>query len=115
MFGIEDFFGSILNIDGCSLLSVSSDPDSQPAFIAMLSVVGVAIVCFIIYKLLLTRSSGNRAEKNATSSSEGLAENAVNPGEAENAEIVAVITAAIAMAESENSGLKFKVVSFKRI
>ena len=30
-------------------------------------------------------------------------------------EIVAVIAAAIAMAESENSGLKFKVVSFRRI
>ena len=29
-------------------------------------------------------------------------------------EIVAVIAAAIAMAESESSGLKFKVVSFKR-
>ena len=29
-------------------------------------------------------------------------------------EIVAVIAAAIAMAESENSGLKFRVVSFKR-
>ena len=30
-------------------------------------------------------------------------------------EIVAVISAAIAMAESENSGLKFKVVSFRRV
>ena len=30
------------------------------------------------------------------------------------AELIAVITAAIAMAESENSGLKFRVVSFKR-
>ncbi len=29
-------------------------------------------------------------------------------------EIVAVIAAAIAMAESENSGLKFRVVSFRR-
>jgi Na+-transporting methylmalonyl-CoA/oxaloacetate decarboxylase gamma subunit len=29
-------------------------------------------------------------------------------------EIVAVIAAAIAMAESESSGVKFKVVSFKR-
>ena len=29
-------------------------------------------------------------------------------------EIIAVIAAAIAMAESENSGVKFKVVSFKR-
>ena len=33
---------------------------------------------------------------------------------AEEGEIVAVIAAAIAMAESESSGLKFKVVSFKR-
>ena len=31
-----------------------------------------------------------------------------------NDEIVAVIAAAIAMAESENNGLKFRVVSFKR-
>ena len=30
-------------------------------------------------------------------------------------EIVAVIAAAIAMAESESNGLKFKVVSFRRI
>ena len=32
----------------------------------------------------------------------------------DNGEIVAVITAAIAAAESENSGLKFRVVSFRR-
>ena len=32
----------------------------------------------------------------------------------ENEEIVAVIAAAIAMAENENSGMKFRVVSFKR-
>ena len=30
-------------------------------------------------------------------------------------EIVAVIAAAIAMAESDNSGMKFRVVSFKRV
>ena len=30
-------------------------------------------------------------------------------------EIIAVIAAAVAMAESENSGAKFKVVSFKRV
>ena len=30
-------------------------------------------------------------------------------------EIVAVIAAAIAMAESESNGLKFRVVSFRRI
>ena len=36
------------------------------------------------------------------------------PAETDDAEIIAVIAAAIAMAESENSGLKFRVVSFKR-
>ena len=38
----------------------------------------------------------------------------VAPTRDKNEEIVAVIAAAIAMAESENPGFKFKVVSFKR-
>ena len=36
------------------------------------------------------------------------------PVQADDSEIVAVIAAAIAMAESEHSGVKFKVVSFNR-
>ena len=38
----------------------------------------------------------------------------VTPAASSNDEIVAVIAAAIAMAESENSGMKFRVVSFRR-
>ena len=115
MFGIGDFFGSILNVHSCSVLSVNGDSDSLPALIAMLSVIGVAIVCFIIYKVILTQGTKKRTDKNAASTLAGVTENAAEPGEAEDAEIVAVIAAAIAMAESENSGLKFRVVSFKRI
>lgn len=34
---------------------------------------------------------------------------------ADESELIAVITAAIAMAESDNSGMNFRVVSFKRV
>ena len=42
-------------------------------------------------------------------------EKTVDVKEEDDKEIIAVIAAAIAMAESDNSGMKFRVVSFKRV
>ena len=42
-------------------------------------------------------------------------EKAVDVKKEDDKEIIAVIAAAIAMAESDNSGMKFRVVSFKRV
>ncbi len=42
-------------------------------------------------------------------------EKAVDVKKEDDKEIIAVIAAAIAMAESDNTGMKFRVVSFKRV
>lgn len=73
---------------------------------------GLLIIKFFI-KLIKGEPLGNRPVKSTsnTESGELISENNVT----NNDEIVAVIAAAIATAESENSGLKFRVVSFKRV
>lgn len=57
------------------------------------------------------------AKKKAAAVAESAAESApetVSEAESDDGEIIAVIAAAVAMAESESNGLKFRVVSFKR-
>jgi len=79
--------------------------------IGMIIVFSVLIIiwgCLVLFKLGLSRKSASNAKTEAP-----LPEPVVVP-QADDGEIIAVIAAAIAMAESESSGLKFRVVSFKR-
>ena len=72
----------------------------------------ILVVAFYIYKTKFANSDKN-IEQNEEVADVVPANNENNTSLDE--EIVAVIAAAIAMAESKSNGLKFRVVSFRRI
>ena len=74
---------------------------------AVLSLIWLALLVF--EKAFTSRP---KEEKKEEITSLPVSETVVE--ESNDEEIVAVIAAAIAMAETENSGMKFRVVSFKR-
>ena len=67
-----------------------------------------------LFKLVFHDIPKKKAEKSAKSveTTEQATQNVVNDA---NEELVAVIAAAIAAAESDNTGIKFKVVSFRKV
>ena len=87
-------------------------------FIGIAAVFAVLIIiwiCLIGLKFLLHDIPAQRkSEKEAKPQAVAPAPVVAAPVKNNDEEIVAVIAAAIAMAESEESGLKFRVVSFKR-
>ena len=81
--------------------------------VGLLTVFGVLIMIWGV--LALFNIFFGKQKKGATAkTSEPAAAAPVAPRAASNDEIIAVIAAAIAMAESESGGAKFRVVSFKR-
>lgn len=83
----------------------------EPMYI-VLAIGMILAVGFYIYKTKFANNSKN-IEQNDEVADVTPKNNVDDNGLDE--EIVAVIAAAIAMAESESSGLKFRVVSFRRI
>ena len=80
--------------------------------VATCAFLGILFVGMIFYKRFigLSNSASNTDE---SENKNGFIEDLTNHDNDE-AEIIAVIAAAIACAEAENPGVKFKVVSFKR-
>ena len=90
------------------LLDTTSD---DTTLLIILAICAIVAICYYIYKNKLSGSSN--VDSNAPST---IIENeSTNASTDNDEEIIAVIAAAIDMAESESSGLKFKVVSFRRI
>ena len=86
--------------------------------IGMLTIFAVLCLlwlCLYLFKLFLhdlpKKKSNSRKAEPVVIIPERVAESTDSDEE----ELVAVITAAIAMAESDYSGMKFRVVSFKRV
>ena len=80
-------------------------------FLGMAIVFSVLIiiwVCLSVFKLYFTKSEAKPQE---TVSAPVVAE---APKASDDSEIIAVIAAAIAAAEADSDGMKFKVVSFRR-
>ena len=116
MFGIENFSEAI----------VKYGPDFDPSQLTDVLLFGGAIVligmvtifavlcllwgCLAIFKLVFNGSS----KKTSKEVVEEVTITPAAPAPSADDEIVAVIAAAIAMAESECSNMKFKVVSFRR-
>lgn len=88
----------------------------QMLLIGMATVFAVLVLlwgCLVVFKIVFHDIGKTRTKAPAASKSVDVVE--TTPVATDNsAEIVAVIAAAIAAAESESSGLKFKVVSFRR-
>ncbi len=117
MFGIEDFSLPIVDFGNFdpSQLGTAALFGGAILLIGMLTVFAVLFilwVCLMVFKYFF-HDMANKENRVATESAPApVAPSAPVYNESE--EIIAVIAAAIAMAESESSGIKFKVVSFKR-
>ena len=119
MFGITDYSKAIVdwaNFDASQVIDALVFGGAI-LLIGMLTVFAVLCLlwlCLAVFKLcfhdLPEKRSGKAPVKEAAAPVEQTTAHA-----ATDAEIVAVIAAAVAMAESESCGAKFKVVSFKRI
>ena len=117
MFGIEDFSQKIVDFSNFDVSQLGSALVFGAAILlmGMLTVFSVLIIlwlCLSVFKLVFHDLPNRKkaAAPVAVTAAAPVAPVVKNDAD----EIVAVIAAAIAMAESEESGLKFKVVSFKR-
>ena len=87
----------------------------QMTLIGLASVFSVLIIILLSIKLLQFTLTGASKEKSTSSvESTVTAETSINKPTDSSEEIIAVIAAAIATAESESGGVKFKVVSFRK-
>ncbi len=86
--------------------------------IGMITVFSVLCLLWLflaVFKLIFHDIPKKRSKKKKLSPVVITPEKVVEARNHDDKEIVAVIAAAIAMAESDNSGMKFRVVSFKRV
>lgn len=117
MFGIEDFTQKIVDFENFD----PSQLKDALLFGGAMLLIGIATVfavlgalwaCLAVFKLVFHDLPSRKRSKPEKVVTETVKETVIAaPTEGE---IVAVIAAAIAMAEAESSGLKFKVVSFRR-
>ena len=120
MFGVEDFSKPIIdysNFDPSQLGDVL-------IFGGSILLIGIgtifAVLCIlwlflVLFKLVFHNAAKRKESKRGAKAVANVADKTAEASEDNSGEIVAVIAAAIAMAESENSDLKFRVVSFKRV
>ena len=120
MFGIEDYTKPLVdwgNFDFSQLTNVLIFGGA----VLLIGIVTVfAVLCllwlFLVgFRIVFYDLPEKRAKKNASSDVVTTDETSDNTVEADDTEIIAVIAAAIAMAESDSDGSKFRVVSFKRV
>lgn len=80
--------------------------------VTVFAVLGVIFLCLLIFKYAFSKAGNNTVKNESPASIPAVQVPVHNAGDAE---LVAVIAAAIAMAESESgNGAKFRVVSFRR-
>ena len=121
MFGISDFSQSIVDFGNFNFSQIGEAAlfGGAVLLIGMATLFGVLILlwlCLVAFKFFFhdlpaRHTSSARAEVAPAP----VAAAPTAPVQNSDDEIVAVIAAAIAMAESENEGARFRVVSFKRI
>lgn len=120
MFGIEDFSKPLIDYSNFDLSQIKD----VLIFGGSVLLIGVATIflvlcilwlCLSLFKLVFHNTGKKEARKSARNTNSGNVEKSNDYTTSDQGEIIAVIAAAIAMAESENSDLKFRVVSFKRI
>ncbi len=114
MFGIEDYTQKIVdfaNFEPSQLMSALIFGGAV-LLIGIMTVFAVLIVlwiCLTVFKLCFAAKKSKKSAKSDVQS-----EISSTRTVSDDSEIIAVIAAAIAAAESESDGIKFKVVSFRR-
>ena len=116
MFGINDFSQKIVDFENFdpSQLTDALTFGGAMLLIGMLTIFAVLIILWAflsVFKAVFHETSGKAKVKLEATPAPVQSSVASAPADGE---LVAVIAAAIAMAEAENSGLKFRVVSFRR-
>ena len=118
MFGIEDFTQKIVDFANFDISQLGDALIFGGAILligmlAIFAVLTLLWLCLIVFKILMHSTAKGKDKAVELSSTPETVIAPVVKASAES-EIVAVIAAAIAMAESESDGIKFRVVSFKR-
>lgn len=117
MFGISDFTKPIIdyaNFEFSDLLTALGFGGAI-VLIGMATIFAVLCIlwlCLTLFKVFFHDIPEKKAQAAAQAPVVTVQENEVQ--ETSDSEIIAVIAAAIAMAESESNGVKFNVVSFRR-
>ena len=83
--------------------------------VTVFSVLCILWVFLIGFKLIFHDLPAKRKANKKATPVATVVDKKVEASTTDDGEIIAVIAAAIAAAESENNGMKFKVVSFKRV
>ena len=113
MFGIEDYSKPIIDFANLN----GADFSTALVFGGVILLIGMltifAVLCTIWACLSIFKIAFQGVEKKEKTAPAVEVAPVVTPVNDDN-EIIAVIAAAIAMAESENGGAKFRVVSFNR-
>ena len=119
MFGITDYSKPIIDFSNFDIaqLGQAAGFGGAMVLIGMVTIFAVLCLlwaCLVVFKIVFHDLPEKR--KAAAIANEEVVEDApvATVVNTQDEEIVAVIAAAIAMAESESDGIKFKVVSFKR-
>ncbi len=119
MFGIEDYSKAIVDFGNFDISQLGQALGFGGAILiigilTIFAVLSILWLCLTLFKIAFHDLPAKREQKSKTESATTLPQATVTQEESDDSEIVAVIAAAIAMAESESSDVKFKVVSFKR-
>lgn len=119
MFGIEDFSGPIVDFSNFefSQLGEALLFGASVMLIGMATVFAVLCILWLfllLFKLIFHDLPKKKKAKKAVLTPVIAKESAAESDSINEGELIAVITAAVAMAESDSSGAKFRVVSFRR-
>ena len=108
MFGIENYAEKIGNLGDAFLFGGAMVLIGVATVFAVLIIIWI---CLSLFKLVFHDLPQKRKSAPVAPAAPVVVQ---QPTQSRNDEIIAVIAAAIAMAESECDGLKFRVVSFRR-
>ena len=119
MFGITDYTQKIVDYGKFefSMLTDALGFGGAMLLIGMATIFSVLIIIWlslVLFKLFFHDLPAKKAAKTAVVAETAAPVETVQVVNNNDEEIVAVIAAAIAMAESESSDIKFKVVSFRK-
>ncbi len=120
MFGIDDFSKSIVDFSNFDASQLGDALLFGGAILLIGMVTVFAVLCLLWACLVAFQFFFHDLPEKRTKSAPKTVSAVSAPGvqsvpvQSSNDEIVAVIAAAIAAAESESNGMKFRVVSFKR-
>ena len=116
----RDLSEAIVNFSGFNISQLGEAVVFGLAILAigMLTIFAVLCLlwlCLYLFKLFLHDMPKKKSKSRKAEPIVIIPEKVTETNDSDDEELVAVITAAIAMAESDHSGMKFRVVSFKRV